>query len=77
MAHWIVSSSLEYDDCPPDPYSALDFLFRPIRELLAKRDLRLIDILQRLEVLAVRFEDKVVYAESVYWTKPLRTSSPF
>ncbi len=47
--------------------------FRPIRKLLAKRDLRLIQILQRLEVLAVRFEDEVLLAESVDWENPFRT----
>lgn len=50
---------------PLDPYEALDFLFHPLPNLF--REQNIAQTVKKLEVLAVRFEDKVLGTERVHW----------
>lgn len=88
-AHWLITTSLQALDVTPVPpddsiilrdnstelLKALAFLVNPIRELFARKDESLTEMLQDLAILDSRFQHHMV--EEADWTRPLSTDFSF
>lgn len=60
-------------DASSDPYSGLDFIINLIESLFATNDRSLINILRRLAILEIRYEEAVINSVYIDWIEPLAT----